>query len=136
MPNGTYGGVRGRRTKVGRKLLRSPPTRFHPPHPITHYTKYGSAHFGKSDRHTHRFTSHLLKAHPPIAPFSYRLAPRAPPQAPMLAIVFYRPSYSHIFISIHCRSACFGKSDRHTHRFTTSLRKVANLCKYLFHRIC
>ena len=28
MPNGTYGGVRGRRTKVGRKLLRFPPTRF------------------------------------------------------------------------------------------------------------
>ena len=29
MPNGTYGGVRGRKTKVGRKLLRFPPTRFH-----------------------------------------------------------------------------------------------------------
>lgn len=28
MPNGTYGGVRGRKTKVGRKLLRLPPTRF------------------------------------------------------------------------------------------------------------
>ena len=28
MPNGTYGGVRGRKTKVGRKLLRFPPTRF------------------------------------------------------------------------------------------------------------
>ena len=27
MPNGTYGGVRGRKTKVGRKLLRFPPTR-------------------------------------------------------------------------------------------------------------
>ena len=27
MPNGTYGGVRGRETKVGRKLLRFPPTR-------------------------------------------------------------------------------------------------------------
>ena len=27
MPNGMYGGVRGRRTKVGRKLLRFPPTR-------------------------------------------------------------------------------------------------------------
>ena len=27
MPDGTYGGVRGRRTKVGRKLLRFPPTR-------------------------------------------------------------------------------------------------------------
>ena len=26
MPNGTYGGVRGRKTKVGRKLLRFPPT--------------------------------------------------------------------------------------------------------------
>ena len=25
---GTYGGVRGRKTKVGRKLLRFPPTRF------------------------------------------------------------------------------------------------------------
>ena len=24
MPNGTYGGVRGRKTKVGRKLLRFP----------------------------------------------------------------------------------------------------------------
>ncbi|MBR4294537.1 MAG: hypothetical protein IKT53_06070 [Bacteroidaceae bacterium] len=42
-----------------------------------------------------------------------------PPQAPMLAIVFYRPSYSHIFISIHRRSAHFGKSDRHTHRLAT-----------------
>ena len=29
MPNGTYGGVRGRKTKVGRKLLRFPPTRLH-----------------------------------------------------------------------------------------------------------
>jgi hypothetical protein len=29
MPNGTYGGVRGRKTKVGGKLLlRFPPTRF------------------------------------------------------------------------------------------------------------
>ena len=28
MPNGMYGGVRGRKTKVGRKLLRFPPTRF------------------------------------------------------------------------------------------------------------
>ena len=27
MPNGTYGGVRGRKTKVGEKLLRFPPTR-------------------------------------------------------------------------------------------------------------
>ena len=27
MPNGTYGGVRGRKTKVGRKPLRFPPTR-------------------------------------------------------------------------------------------------------------
>ena len=27
MPSGTYGGVRGRKTKVGRKLLRFPPTR-------------------------------------------------------------------------------------------------------------
>ena len=42
-----------------------------------------------------------------------------PPQAPMLAIAFYRPSYSHIFISIHRRSAHFGKSDRHTHRLAT-----------------
>ena len=30
MPNGTYGGVRGRKTKVGRKLLRFPPTRLLP----------------------------------------------------------------------------------------------------------
>ena len=37
----------------------------------------------------------------------------------MLAIAFYRPSYSHIFISIHRRSARFGKSDRHTHRLAT-----------------
>ena len=28
MPNGTYGGVRGWKTKVGRKLLSFPPTRF------------------------------------------------------------------------------------------------------------
>ena len=27
MPNGMYGGVRGRKTKVGRKPLRFPPTR-------------------------------------------------------------------------------------------------------------
>ena len=27
MPNGMYGGVRGRKTEVGRKLLRFPPTR-------------------------------------------------------------------------------------------------------------
>ena len=32
MPNGTYGGVRGRKTKVGRKLLRFPPTRFRMSH--------------------------------------------------------------------------------------------------------
>ena len=31
MPNGTYGGVRGRKTKVGRKLLRFPPTRLSVP---------------------------------------------------------------------------------------------------------
>ena len=31
MPNGTYGGVRGRKTKVGRKLLRFPPTRLFVP---------------------------------------------------------------------------------------------------------
>ena len=30
MRNRTYGGVRGRKTKVGRKLLRFPPTRFYP----------------------------------------------------------------------------------------------------------
>ena len=30
MRNRTYGGVRGRKTKVGRKLLRFPPTRFIP----------------------------------------------------------------------------------------------------------
>ena len=29
MRNRTYGGVRGRKTKVGRKLLRFPPTQFH-----------------------------------------------------------------------------------------------------------
>ena len=28
MRNRTYGGVRGRKTKVGEKLLRFPPTRF------------------------------------------------------------------------------------------------------------
>ena len=28
MPSGTYGGVRGRKTKVGGKLLRFPPTRY------------------------------------------------------------------------------------------------------------
>ena len=28
MPNGTYGGVRGRKTRVGEKLHRFPPTRF------------------------------------------------------------------------------------------------------------
>ena len=28
MPNGTYGGVRGRKMKVGGKLLHFPPTRF------------------------------------------------------------------------------------------------------------
>ncbi len=40
MPNGTYGGVRGRKTKVGRKLLRFPPTRLLKPlynHEITHH---------------------------------------------------------------------------------------------------
>ena len=30
MRNRTYGGVRGRKTKVGRKLLRFPPTRLFP----------------------------------------------------------------------------------------------------------
>ena len=29
MPNGMYGSVRGRKTKVGRKLLRFPPTRLY-----------------------------------------------------------------------------------------------------------
>ena len=29
MRNRMYGGVRGRKTKVGEKLLRFPPTRFH-----------------------------------------------------------------------------------------------------------
>ena len=32
MPNGTYGGVRGRKTKVGGKLLRFPPTRLFAQH--------------------------------------------------------------------------------------------------------
>jgi len=36
MRNRTYGGVRGRKTKVGRKLLRFPPTRLS----MLHYTKY------------------------------------------------------------------------------------------------
>ncbi|MCG0175707.1 hypothetical protein L4X44_21665 [Phocaeicola vulgatus] len=31
MRNRTYGGVRGRKTKVGRKLLRFPPTRYNIP---------------------------------------------------------------------------------------------------------
>ena len=35
MPNGTYGGVRGRKTKVGRKLLRFPPTRLETLHTST-----------------------------------------------------------------------------------------------------
>ena len=35
MPNGTYGGVRGRKTKVGRKLLRFPPTRLNRPNPLS-----------------------------------------------------------------------------------------------------
>ena len=30
MRNRTYGGVRGRKTKVGEKLLRFPPTRLNP----------------------------------------------------------------------------------------------------------
>ena len=30
MRNRMYGGVRGRKTKVGRKLLRFPPTRYRP----------------------------------------------------------------------------------------------------------
>ena len=34
MPNGTYGGVRGRKTKVGRKLLRFPLTRLNPLQPV------------------------------------------------------------------------------------------------------
>ena len=43
MRNRMYGGVRGRKTKVGEKLLRFPPTRFFEK-PITcintyHYTK-------------------------------------------------------------------------------------------------
>ena len=37
MPNGTYGGVRGRKTKVGRKLLRFPPTRLLIPFPILRF---------------------------------------------------------------------------------------------------
>ncbi len=37
MRNRMYGGVRGRKTKVGRKLLRFPPTRFFiPPEPLFH----------------------------------------------------------------------------------------------------
>ena len=39
MRNRLYGGVRGRKTKVGRKLLRFPPTRFYPSH------NQGCAHF-------------------------------------------------------------------------------------------
>ena len=35
MRNRMYGGVRGRKTKVGRKLLRFPPTRFFP-FPLCH----------------------------------------------------------------------------------------------------
>ena len=31
MPNGTYGGVRGKETKVGQKTFVSRPTRFSPP---------------------------------------------------------------------------------------------------------
>ena len=34
MRNRTYGGVRGRKTKVGRKLLRFPPTRFRFQNPL------------------------------------------------------------------------------------------------------
>ena len=47
MPNGTYGGVRGRKTKVGRKLLRFPPTRL-----------YASGHDGHDHLESHyKFSS-------------------------------------------------------------------------------
>ena len=35
MRNRMYGGVRGRKTKVGEKLLRFPPTRFYPMQLVT-----------------------------------------------------------------------------------------------------
>ena len=37
MRNRMYGGVRGRKTKVGRKLLRFPPTRFYELLTLTNY---------------------------------------------------------------------------------------------------
>ena len=39
MPNGTYGGVRGKETKVGQKTFVSRPTRFQSPpsHHISHH---------------------------------------------------------------------------------------------------
>ena len=43
MPNGTYSGVRGRKTKVGRKLLRFPPTRL--------FAQHGSILTGASPQH-------------------------------------------------------------------------------------
>ena len=44
MRNRTYGGVRGRKTKVGRKLLRFPPTRFYTSKGLLSENKWPVAH--------------------------------------------------------------------------------------------
>ena len=54
----------------------------------------------------------------------------------LLAIAFYLPSYLHDRISVSCRSAGFGKSDRNIYRLTTSPCKVIRRCKFLFCRTC
>ena len=42
MRNRMYGGVRGRKTKVGEKLLRFPPTRFEDPFYAQEYGLYAN----------------------------------------------------------------------------------------------
>ena len=54
----------------------------------------------------------------------------------LLAIAFYLPSYLHDRISVSCRSAGFGKSDRNIYRLTTSPCKVIRRSKFFFCRIC
>lgn len=60
MRNRTYGGVRGRKTKVGRKLLRFPPTRFYMARfPFVHHSS------------RHRTEKEVISKHP----LSYKTQP-------------------------------------------------------------
>ena len=110
MPNGTYGGVRGRKTKVGRKLLRFPPTRLYS-----------------------RLLSLLSPSVSVVVPIRFQYCrPRSLPHARMLpACVSLRPSFSVILRREGSSSASSGRPNpfcrlRHAPNIQTLINLLIN----------